>query len=88
MTIKKSKKRKNMLDNLKGCIKDLKQVEKIQRNVKRWLLKRQACDISHASDVIQKQLNQQFITKTGHKIDQKDAIVLIQRTVRNWLSEK
>lgn len=86
--LKKCKKRINMLHNLKDCIKDLKQVEKIQRNVKRWLLRRQAWDIHHASDVIQKQLNQQIIGKSCHKIDQKEAIILIQRTVRNWLSDK
>lgn len=85
----KPKKRVNMLTNLKVCIKDLKLIQKIQRNVKKWLLKRQACDISHASDVIQKELNKSLLKKNGHAcIDQKEAVILIQRTVRNWLAEK
>lgn len=88
-TSKKSLRKVNRISNLKEWVKDLKLVEKIQRNVKRWLLKRQACDISHASDVIQKELNKNMLKKSGHTgINKEDAIVLIQRAARNWLADK
>ena len=79
-----SKKRINMLTNLKCWIKDLKLIQKLQRKVKNWLIKRQAKDVYHASNVLTNEMKKKC--KIG--VNQKDAIVFIQRAFRAYLAEK
>ncbi|CAI2368802.1 unnamed protein product [Moneuplotes crassus] len=86
---KKINKRKKRLQNLKYCINDFKKLCKLQKIVKKWILKRQEKDINYASDMIHKELNQKLLKKNSkNNFNQENAIILIQRSVRNWLADK
>ena len=73
-------------------------IQKIQRRVRAWLLKRQNNDIESASEILHSAfMSDSFKKKADGDIsvsledfensnfDKKEAIILIQRTVKNWL---
>lgn len=60
---KNKEKKKNRLENLKGSIQDYKRVLKLQKIVRKWLLKRQASDFSHAEDILKNELKKKIIHK-------------------------
>lgn len=62
-------------------------IQKIQRRVRAWLIKRQKCDIESASELLHSAfLSDNFKKRESIKhFNEKDAAILIQRTVRTWL---
>jgi hypothetical protein len=72
-------------------------VEKIQRNVREWIVRRQHQDIKHATQMLHSKLlsgkgsRQQPCHMTNsdehqkRPFDEKQAAIIIQRTVKKWL---
>ena len=60
-------------------------IQKIQRRVRAWLLKRQKQDIESASEMLHSALLSGDFKKNTKVFDEAEAAILIQRTVRNWL---
>lgn len=65
------------------CLTDVEmiKIQKIQRRVRAWLVKRQNLDMESASEI----LTSAFISPKQCNVDEAAAAVIIQRTVRSWL---
>lgn len=70
---------------------EIMKIQKIQRRVRAWLLKRSKFDIESASEILHSAfLSDSFQKKSvinKHDFDEKEAAIIIQRTVRNWLKD-
>lgn len=70
---------------------EIMKIQKIQRRVRAWLLKRSKFDIESASELLHSAfLSDSFQKKSvihKHDFDEKAAAIIIQRTVRNWLKD-
>ena len=68
---------------------EMLKIQKIQRRVREWLLKRQKYDIESASEMLHSAfLSDNFkksATQEVKHFDEKEAAILIQRTVKKWL---
>jgi len=63
-----------------------KNVEKIQKNVRGWLIRRQYYDIKHAATFLQKQIRSKLARE--RYVAKKNAVTLLQRHIRQWLNTK
>eukprot|EP00347_Sterkiella_histriomuscorum_P020850 403336227 len=64
-------------------------VQKIQKCVRAWLLKRQNQDIEHATNILHSSISSNMMSNRRHNttIDDERAAIIIQRTVRAWLKQ-
>lgn len=60
-------------------------VQRIQRHVRSWLIKRHKSEIKHASNIVTLSITS---NPKKRKIDEKQAAIIIQRTVRAYLTSK
>lgn len=67
------------IDHFIAILKEVVKIQKIQRRVREWLLKRQSYDMESASEILHSALlSDQFSKKRGSKIfDEKEAAILI-----------